>query len=399
MSCAPLLFGMVGGGAGSFIGPVHRLAACMDHQAVLAAGALSSDPDRARASGRELGLPDDRNYATWRDMLDRERTRPVDPDHPGRRIDFVSIVTPNDSHYEIARAFAEAGFNVVVDKPMVHTSAQAAELVRIVESAGIVFAVTYNYTGYPMVKQAAAMVRAGVLGDIRKVFVEYHQGWLATKLEDAGVKQAAWRTDPSRAGTAGSLADIGSHAENLLSTITGLEIDALCADLTSFVRGRKLDDDASVLIRFKGGAKAVLTCSQVCIGEANNLSIRIHGSEGSLAWRQENPDVLIHALGVGEHAEMRILRRGSPSRAIVPAAALATRIPEGHPEGYLEAFANVYRSAIAAMRSRNASTRSHALRSALASDYPTVYDGARGVRFIEKVVESAKRNSAWIGFA
>ncbi len=283
-----LKMGMVGGGSGALIGAVHRRAALMDGEIEFAAGALSSTKERALASGRDLGLPDARNYASWQEMLESELGLPKE-----ERVDFVSVVTPNHLHFPVAHAFAEAGFNVVLDKPMVHTSEQARRLVEVVEKTGIAFAVTYNYSGYPMVKQARRMVREGLLGKIRKVIVEYNQGWLATRLEDSGAKQAEWRTDPARSGIAGAVGDIGSHAENLVATITGLEVSEICAELTTFVEGRRLDDDANVLIRYVGGAKGVLIASQVSAGEENDLGIRLYGTEGGLEWRQEEPNHLI----------------------------------------------------------------------------------------------------------
>jgi predicted dehydrogenase len=279
---------MVGGGRDAFIGAVHRNAAALDGEIDFVAGALSSTPEKARASGRDLGLRDDRNYGSWEEMLERELARPEE-----ERIDFVSIVTPNHVHFPVAKAFAEAGFHVVCDKPLVHTVEQARELMAIVERTGVVFAVTYNYTGYPMVKQARHMIREGRLGELRKVIVEYNQGWLATRLEETGLKQAGWRTDPARSGVAGAIGDIGSHAENLVATVTGLEIDTLCADLTTFVPGRRLDDDGNLLIRYTSGARGVLIASQIEVGEENDLRLRVYGSEGSLSWRQEDPNELI----------------------------------------------------------------------------------------------------------
>ncbi|MGI8865187.1 MAG: Gfo/Idh/MocA family protein, partial [Rubrobacteraceae bacterium] len=276
-----LRMGMVGGGGDAFIGGVHRRAALMDGEIELVAGALSSTPEKARESGRAWYLSDDRNYASWEAMLEGELALPQD-----ERIDFVSIVTPNHVHFPVASAFVEAGFNVVCDKPMVHSTEQARKLVEAVERTGVVFAVTYNYTGYPMVKQARHMVREGMLGGIRKVVVEYSQGWLGSNLEDSGNKQAGWRTDPEKSGIAGAMGDIGSHAENLVSTVTGLEIERICADITTFVPGRRLDDDGNALIRFKGGPRGVLIASQISTGEENALSLRVYGTEASLEWHQ-----------------------------------------------------------------------------------------------------------------
>ncbi|HSD39038.1 MAG TPA: Gfo/Idh/MocA family oxidoreductase [Rhodocyclaceae bacterium] len=376
-----LRYAMVGGGRDAFIGVVHRRAMALDGQMEMVAGALSSDPDKARASGRDLGLLDARNHGRWEDLLVDELKRPME-----ERIDFVSIVTPNHMHFPVALGFAEAGFNVVCDKPLVHTSAQATELARAVAQSGAVFAVTYNYTGYPMVRQARHMVRSGQLGEIRKVLVEYNQGWLATQLEASAHKQADWRTDPSRSGIAGAMGDIGSHAENLIATITGLDIEAICADLTSFVPGRRLDDDGSLLLRFTNGARGVLTASQIVAGVENDLRVRIIGTQGTLTWHQEDPNRLIHT---SLDDAPRILTRGSAS--LCPASLRATRLPSGHPEGFHEAFANVYLGAGEAMRARNEGRPL----TEQEGDYPTLADGARGVRFIELAVASANSEAKW----
>jgi predicted dehydrogenase len=377
-----LKMGMVGGGSGALIGAVHRRAAAMDSEVQFVAGALSSTSEKALASGRQLGLPDKRNYASWERMLDEELSLPEE-----ERVDFVSVVTPNHMHYPIARTFAEAGFNVVLDKPMVHTSEQAEDLTRVVEGSGVVFAVTYNYTGYPMVKQARHMVREGLLGDIRKVIVEYNQGWLASRLEEAGAKQAEWRTDPARSGIAGAIGDIGSHAENLVYTITGLEVSEICADLTTFVGGRRLDDDGNLLIRYEGGAKGVMIASQVSAGEENDLRIRIYGTEGGLEWRQEEPNYLYHR--PAEEPE-RVLKRGNGY--LYEEAKRASRLPPGHPEAFFEAFANVYKGVAATIRARQEQVEPDEL----PWDFPTVYDGARGVHFIEKTVESGRSDKKWL---
>ena len=377
-----LKMGMVGGGSGALIGAVHRRAAAMDGEVQFVAGALSSTSEKALASGRQLGLPDKRNYASWERMLDEELSLPEE-----ERVDFVSVVTPNHMHYPIARTFAEAGFNVVLDKPMVHTSEQAEDLTRVVEGSGVVFAVTYNYTGYPMVKQARHMVREGLLGKIRKVIVEYNQGWLASRLEEAGAKQAEWRTDPARSGIAGAIGDIGSHAENLVYTITGLEVSEICADLTTFVGGRRLDDDGNLLIRYEGGAKGVMIASQVSAGEENDLRIRIYGTEGGLEWRQEEPNYLYHR--PAEEPE-RVLKRGNGY--LYEEAKRASRLPPGHPEAFFEAFANVYKGVAATIRARQEQVEPDEL----PWDFPTVYDGARGVHFIEKTVESGRSDKKWL---
>jgi len=376
-----LKMGMVGGGSGALIGAVHRRAAIMDGEVEFVAGALSSTPEKSLASGRELGLSDERNYGSWERMLNDELSLPEE-----ERIDFVSVVTPNHMHYPIAHAFAEAGFNVVLDKPMVHTSEQAEDLTRVVEGSSVVFAVTYNYTGYPMVKQARHMVREGLLGEVRKVIVEYNQGWLASRLEETGAKQAEWRTDPARSGIAGAIGDIGSHAENLAHTITGLEVSEICADLTTFVGGRRLDDDGNLLIRYEGGAKGVMVASQVSAGEENDLRIRIYGTEGGLEWRQEEPNYLYHR--PAEEPE-RVLKCGNDY--LCEEAKRASRLPPGHPEAFFEAFANIYMSVAATIRARQEQVESNGL----PWHFPTVYDGARGVHFIEKTVESGRSDKKW----
>jgi predicted dehydrogenase len=376
-----LRYAMVGGGRDAFIGAVHRKAIALDGQAELVAGALSASPDKARASGRDLLLADERNLGDWQALLDDELKRPAE-----ERIDFVSIVTPNHVHFPVAQAFVDAGFHVVCDKPLVHTREQADALVAAVARRGTVFGVTYNYTGYPMVRQARAMVRAGELGEIRKVVVEYNQGWLATRLEGEGNKQAAWRSDPARSGAAGAIGDIGSHAENLVATVTGLEIESLCADLSALVPGRPLDDDGSLLLRFRGGARGVLIASQVNTGLENDLRLRVSGTLGTLVWRQEQPSELTH---LPHDGPKRIFTRGAPW--LHEAARRASRLPSGHPEGFIEAFANVYGGVVADIRARLAGQAADPL----AADYPRVEDGARGVRFIERTVASAGSEQKW----
>lgn len=376
-----LRYAMVGGGRDAFIGAVHRSAIALDGQIELVAGALSSSAEKALASGRDLFLAEDRNHADWRHLLDDELKRP-----PRERIDFVSIVTPNHVHYPVAQAFVDAGFHVVCDKPLVHTREQADALVAAVAARGTVFGVTYNYTGYPMVRQAREMVRSGDIGEVRKVVVEYNQGWLATRLEGEGNKQAEWRSDPARSGAAGAIGDIGSHAENLVATVTGLEIESLCADLSSLVPGRPLDDDGSLLLRFRGGARGVLIASQVNTGLENDLRLRVSGTLGTLVWRQEQPSELTHLPHDGPR---RILTRGAPW--LCDSARRASRLPSGHPEGFIEAFANVYGGVAADIRARVEGRKADPL----AADYPRVEDGARGVRFIERTVASAKSKSKW----
>ncbi|MDR7306148.1 Gfo/Idh/MocA family oxidoreductase [Rhodoferax saidenbachensis] len=376
-----LRYAMVGGGRDAFIGAVHRKAAALDGQIELVAGALSSSPEKARASGRDLFLDDDRNHGSWQELLADELRRA-----PEDRIDFVSIVTPNHLHYPVAQAFVEAGFHVVCDKPLVHTGAQARDLVAAVKKQGTVFGVTYNYTGYPLVRQMRHMVQSGAVGTVRKVVVEYHQGWLATAVEDSGSKQAAWRVDPALSGAAGAIGDIGSHAENLLSTVTGLEIESLCADLSAMGAGRTLDDDGNMLLRLSGGARGVLIASQICTGSENDLRLRISGTTGSLLWCQENPNQLLH---MPVNGAPRTLTRASVG--LCESAQRASRLPSGHPEGFIEAFANVYLGVAADIRARLQGVAADPL----AADYPDVEDGARGVHFIEKVLESSRSTAKW----
>jgi predicted dehydrogenase len=385
MAIRKLRYAMVGGGRDAFIGAVHRQAMALDGEYEMVAGALSSSPEKSLASGRDLGLADDRNHGTWQELLADELRR-----GPGERIDVVVIVAPNHVHYDAARAFVDAGFHVVCDKPLVHTSAQAEDLVARVAAQGTLFAVTYNYTGYPMVREARALVRAGAIGAVRKVIVEYHQGWLAGALETSTSKQSEWRTDPARNGPGGAMGDIGSHAENLVATVTGLEIERLCADLTSFAPGRQLDDDASLLLRFGGGARGVLLASQIAIGHENDLRLRVIGERGTLDWRQEDPNVLLHA-PLGE--PRRVLTRNSPG--LSEAARRACRLPPGHPEGFIEAFANLYAGVAADLLARAHGQAADAE----AAVYPRVEEGARGVRFIEKTVASAQGEAKWVAFS
>ncbi len=377
----PLRLGMVGGGSGAFIGAVHRMAARLDGEWEVTAGALSGSPERSLASGREVGLADDRNYRSWEEMLERESALPE-----GERIDAVAIVTPNHLHFPVARAFVRAGFNVICDKPLVLDSGQAEELVRLVDEAGVLFAVTYNYSGYPMVREARELIRSGRLGRLRKVIVEYTQGWLATAVEGPDNKQADWRTDPARSGIAGAVGDIGTHAENLLTTVTGLDIRHVCADLTTFVPGRQLDDDASMLLRLSGGARGILTASQVCVGVENSLTIKVYGETGGLEWQQEKPNELVlRELGEPE----KLLRRGNDY--LSEAAQAVNRIPSGHPEGFIEAFANIYRGIALTLRAQRAGERTDAP----GLEFPDVRAGARGVRFVEAVVASSRSDQRW----
>jgi predicted dehydrogenase len=378
-----LRYGMVGGGPGAFIGAVHRRAAAFDGLAELVAGAFSSDPEKSAAQGRELSLAPGRVYASWEEMVEREASLPE-----GERIDFVAIVTPNHLHYPVARAFVEQGFHVVCDKPLTTTLEDAGALCRLVEERGVVFAVTHNYTGYPMVKQARALVREGRLGEIRKVVVEYSQGWLATLLEASGQKQADWRTDPARAG-AGAIGDIGTHAENLARYVTRLEMERLLADVSTFVEGRRIDDDASMLLHFRGGAKGILYCSQISVGEENRLGIRVYGTEASLEWLQEEPNFLyVRRNG----APMEVYKPGHDYLA--PEARHAARVPAGHPEAFFEAFANIYSYALRTMAARIAGEEPDPLD----LDFPTVQDGAVGVHFIHAALRSGSEGG-WVDAA
>jgi len=379
-----LRYGMIGGGRGAFIGAVHRIAAQMDGQAELVAGAFSSDPARSAASGEDFFLDPARVYGSYADMAAAESKMPA-----GQRLDFVVIVTPNHQHFPPAKLFLEAGFNVVCDKPVTFDLKEAIALQKIVRKSRKVFVLTHNYTGNVMVKQARDLVRTGKLGPIRKVVVEYPQGWLSTALEKADQKQAAWRTDPKRSGAAGCMGDIGTHAENLARYITGLPIEELCADLTTFVKGRQLDDDGNVLLRFKGGAKGILHSSQISVGEENALNIRIYGEKAGLEWRQEQPNQLLVKY---PDKPTEIWGRGN-GYLTSSAAKAATRIPAGHPEGYLEAFANIYREAFRAIRAEVSGKK---LPTDL--DFPTIEDGVEGMAFIETVVKSAKLGAKWVKF-
>lgn len=376
--------GMVGGGRGAFIGAVHRMAAALDGEIALVCGAFSSDPEKSRLSGEDLFLPADRVYGSYQEMIEKEKALPE-----GERMDFVAIVTPNHVHYGPARMALENGFHVVCDKPLCFDMAEAEHLADLVEQTGLFFALTHNYTGYPLVKHARAMIRNGEIGEVRKVVVEYPQGWLTTKVEDSGSKQAGWRTDPSQSGIAGAMGDIGTHAENLAEYMTGLQISALCADISTFVEGRRLDDDGNVLLRFDNGAKGILHASQISAGEENNLNIRIYGTKAGLQWSQMAPNSL-YVKWLDK--PMEVLRTGG--HRLSPEAGAHTRIPAGHPEGYLEAFANIYRNFARCVRARLSGQEP----AAVYQDFPTVHDGVRGMRFIEKVIASGKSEQKWIAF-
>ncbi|HEY8994803.1 MAG TPA: Gfo/Idh/MocA family oxidoreductase [Lacunisphaera sp.] len=378
-----LRYGMIGGGRGAFIGGVHRIAAIMDGQAVLTAGAFSSDAARSKASGEDFFLDPSRVYASYAEMCGAEAARPE-----SERLDFIVIVTPNHQHFPPAKMFLEAGFNVVCDKPVTFSLAEAKKLRDVVKKTKKVFVLTHNYTGNAMVKQARDLVRSGYLGDIRKVVAEYPQGWLSTHLEATGQKQAGWRTDPKRSGAAGCIGDIGTHAENLARYITGLSIESLCADLSTFVKGRALDDDGNILVRFKGGAKGIIHASQISVGEENALNIRIYGTKAGLEWHQEHPNQLLV-----KYPDKPTEVWGRGNGYVGKTAGSFTRIPAGHPEGYLEAFGNIYKEAFRAIR---AEVDGKPIPKDL--DFPTIDDGVEGMAFIETVVKSSKAGAKWVKF-
>ena len=365
---------MVGGGRGAFIGAVHRMAAALDGHMELVCGAFSGTPEKSKASGEDLYLPSDRCYADYGEMFRTEAALPED-----ERMDVVAIVTPNHLHFDPAMQALEAGFHVICDKPLCLTLSEARQLEKKVRESGSLFALTHNYTGYPMVKQARRMIADGLLGNIRRVVVEYSQGWLSTRLEVGHHKQAAWRTDPGLAGAAGAMGDIGTHAENLISYVTGLKISRLCADLHTHVEGRKLDDDGSVLLHFSNGARGILCASQISSGEENNLSIRVYGETGGIAWEQMEPNTLT-VMWRDKPAE--IYRTGGDH--LFPEAKQHTRLPAGHPEGYIEAFANIYRNVAFTIQARLEAKDVDPV----FMDFPGIEDGVRGMEFIDAVVRS-----------
>jgi predicted dehydrogenase len=380
-----LRMGMVGGGRGAFIGAVHRMASRLDGEIELVAGCFSSDAKKSRLSGEDLHLNPSRVYATYEDMAKSEAALPED-----QRIDFVSIVTRNNTHFAVAKAFLAAGFNVICDKPLAYTLAEARKLRDIVRKSGKVFALTHNYTGYPMVKEAREWVRTGKLGKILKVVVEYPQGYAITALEEKGDGAISnWRMDPSVAGTSNCMGDIGTHAENLARYITGLSIEEICAELSTFIPGRPLDDDGNCLVRFKGGARGILFASQISNGDENNLNIRVWGTKGSLEWYQEHPNELIFK---SVNQPRQIHRRGNSYLSAI--AQENSRTPFGHQEAFIEAFANVYRAAASAIADQVAGRK--APKSGY--DFPTIDDGVEGMAFIDAVVKSAKRGAAWVKF-
>jgi len=371
--------GMVGGGEGAFIGAVHRMAARLDDHYALVAGALSSTPEKAQRSGAAIGLAAARTYSDFREMAKREASLKDG-------IEAVAIVTPNHMHAPVAEAFLKAGVHVICDKPLTTDLRSALKLKRLAAKCGLIFAVTHNYTGYPLVRHARAMIEAGELGEIRLVQVEYAQDWLTQKLEDSGQKQASWRTDPKRSGAGGCVGDIGTHAFNLADYVTGIPVTALCAELTTFVEGRLLDDNAQIMLRYANGARGMLWASQVAPGNENNLRIRVYGTKGGFEWRQEHPNQLAWS-PFGEATQ--IISRATAATSA--AANRVTRIPAGHPEGYLEGFATVY------------SEVAHAIRAARAGvtlgpevHYPTIEDGVKGVAFIEAAVRSSSNGARWV---
>ncbi|CAM3439667.1 Gfo/Idh/MocA family protein [Aquirufa ecclesiirivi] len=376
--------GMIGGSLEAFIGAVHRRGSQLDGEIELVCGAFSSSAEKSKATGAALYLEPSRVYGSYEEMILQEKALPE-----GERMDFVSIVTPNHLHFPAAKMALENGFHVVCDKPATLNLDEAKELKKVIEASGLIFALTHNYTGYPMIKEAKHLVDSGELGEIRKVIVEYPQGWLIDLVEATGQKQAAWRTDPARCGAAGAVGDIGTHAENLAEYITGLHIDELCADLTIFVDGRQLDDDGNILIHYNNGARGVLHCSQICNGEENDLNIRVYGSKAGIVWHQMDPNTLI------------IKSRDGGSRTIrtnvgnLSAQAQAhTRQPAGHPEGYVETFANIYRNFAFALRARWEGKEQDPL-----YDFPGIDEGIKGMAFIENVVRSSKDNTnKWTKF-
>lgn len=374
--------GMVGGGTGAFIGAVHRMAANLDGEIELVCGAFSSDPAKSKASGEALYLDPARVYGSYKEMILKEKELPE-----SERMDFLSIVTPNHVHFGPAKMGLENGFHVMCDKPLCFNLEESYELKELVEKTGLLFGLTHTYTGYPMVKQARMMIKNGELGNIRKVVVEYSQGWLSQKVEDTDSKQASWRTDPNRSGIAGAMGDIGTHAENLAEYVTGLHITEMCADISKIVPGRVLDDDGNVLLRFNNGAHGVLHASQIAAGEENSLKIYVYGEKGGLEWHQMEPNTLWmkwldkptqkYRTGVGD---------------LYPAAQMHTRVPAGHPEGYLEAFANLYRDFAYCIQARLEGKDVEEVY----TDFPGIEDGVRGMEFIYKVIESGNSDVKWI---
>lgn len=378
--------GLIGGGEGSFIGAIHYRAAMLDGYYELVCGAFSSNPDKSKHSAGAYHVSDERAYGSWQQMFEKEAALP-----PHQRMEVVMITTPNNLHFPQAMKALEMGYHVICDKPVTISQQQAIELGKKVKETGLIFALTHTYTGYPMVMEAREIIASGKLGTLRKLVVEYPQGWLSTPLEAQGNKQASWRSDPKYNGPGGCMGDIGVHAENLAEYITGLQIDELCADITTFVPGRQLDDDASVLLRFKGGAKGILFASQISAGEENDINIRVYGEKGGLEWHQADPNTLV-LKWLDQPAQ--ILRAGGNYANLSKKALWNCRTPGGHPEGYIEAFANIYRNAAYAINRYK--DPSHQVPDFII--YPTIDDGIRGMRFIEKVIESSASQTKWVKF-
>ncbi len=376
--------GMIGGGLDAFIGAIQRNGALMDGEIELVCGAFSSDAERSKKSGEALYLDPSRVYSNYREMIEKEKALPED-----RRMDFVSIVTPNHLHFEPAKLAMENGFHVVLDKPMTFSLAEALELKKIVEKTGTLFCLTHTYTGYPMVKEARYQVLSGKFGRIRKIYVEYPQGWLSNFLEAQNQKQAAWRTDPAKSGIAGAMGDIGVHAFNMAEYVSGLQVTKICADINIVVDGRKLDDDGGVLLKFNNGASGILSATQIAAGEENNIKVRVYGEKGSVHWEQEDNNSL-WVKWVDKPAEK--WRAGASYTSDI--AKYNSRTPAGHPEGYIEAFANLYRNFARTLRAKmnNEKPRPEWL------DFPGIEEGVRGMLFIEKVIESGKSTEKWVDF-
>ncbi|MDB5029674.1 Gfo/Idh/MocA family oxidoreductase [Mucilaginibacter sp.] len=379
-----LKLGMIGGGQGAFIGAVHRIAARIDDDYELVCGAFSSDPEKSKASGVALGLSPDRAYSSYKELIEKEKQLPAD-----QRVQVISIVTPNHVHFEPTKMALENGFHVILDKPMTFSLAEAKELEKVVKASDKLFCLTHTYTGYPMVKEARQLVKAGKIGAVRKIYVEYPQGWLSTFLEGNDNKQAAWRTDPGKSGIAGAMGDIGTHAFNLLEYVTGLQVTQLCADINIVVEGRKLDDDGAVLLKLNNGASAVLTATQIAAGEENNVKIRVYGETGGIEWEQWDANTLKVK---SNEKPMEIWRTGAGY--VSSFATHNTRTPGGHPEGYLEAFANLYHNFALSIKAGIEGTTA----APEALDFPGIEDGVRGMAFIENVIASGKSDIKWTKF-
>ncbi len=377
-----LKMGMVGGGKDAFIGAVHRIAAAMDGQIELVCGAFSSSPEKSKESGQALFLSPERVYGSYSEMITKEAALPRE-----QRMDFVSIVTPNFMHFAPAKMALEHGFHVVLDKPATYNLREAEELKKIVDKSGLIFCLTHTYTGYPMIKEARQLVASGRFGKVRKVYVEYPQGWLSTYLEGSHQKQADWRTDPARSGIAGCMGDIGTHAANMAEYVSGQEITEICANINIVVTGRLLDDDGDVLLRFGNGASGVLSASQVAAGEENNIKLRVYGEKGGLVWQQEDANTLL-LRWLDKPSE--IIRTGGPGLSSF--ATHNTRTPAGHPEGYLEAFANLYRNFALCVKAKENGEQPKPEW----QDFPGADEGVRGMLFIEKVIESGKSDQKWV---